>query len=87
MSSDIGHAKVFITVMGDNSPEVIKENLNVLKDTDGYLRMLLVKAMNLLSLPSLHFHYDESITRGAYLSALIEQAVSADQRNTELDGE
>ena len=87
VSRDIGHAKVFITVMGENSPEVIKENLDVLKDTAGYLRMLLGKAMKLRSVPSLHFHYDQSITRGAMLSALIEQAVTEDQRNAESDGE
>ncbi len=87
VSRDVGHAKVFITVMGENSPEVIKENLDVLKDTAGYLRMLLGKAMKLRSVPSLHFHYDQSITRGAMLSALIEQAVTEDQRNTESDGE
>ena len=87
VSRDVGHAKVFITVMGENSPEVIKENLDVLKDTAGYLRMLLGKAMKLRSVPSLHFHYDQSITRGAMLSALIEQAVTEDQRNAESDGE
>ena len=87
VSRDISHAKVFITVMGENSPEVIKQNLDVLKDTAGYLRMLLGKAMKLRSVPSLHFHYDQSITRGAMLSALIEQAVTEDQRNTESDGE
>lgn len=87
VSRDVGHAKVFITVMGENSPEMIKENLDVLKDTAGYLRMLLGKAMKLRSVPSLHFHYDQSITRGAHLSALIEQAVSEDQRNTEPGGE
>ena len=87
VSRDVGHAKVFITVMGENSPEEIKENLDVLKDTAGYLRMLLGKAMKLRSVPSLHFHYDPSITRGAMLSALIEQAVTEDQRNIESDGE
>ena len=87
VSRDVGHAKVFITVMGENSPEEIKENLDVLKDTAGYLRMLLGKAMKLRSVPSLHFHYDQSITRGAMLSALIEQAVTEDQRNIESDGE
>lgn len=87
VSRDIGHAKVFITVMGENSAEKINENLMVLKDTAGYLRMLLGKAMKLRSVPVLHFHYDESITRGAHLSALIDRAVSADQRNTESSGE
>ena len=87
VSRDISHAKVIITVMGENSAEVIKENLDVLKDTAGYLRMLLGKAMKLRSVPSLHFHYDASITRGALLSSLIEQAVTEDQRNIESSGE
>ena len=31
-------------------------------------------------MPQLHFHYDESIRRGAELSALIERAVAEDGR-------
>ena len=81
VSRDIGHAKVFITVMGDNSPEVIKDNLSVLKDTAGYLRMLLGKAMKLRSVPQVHFHYDESISRGVHLSSLIERAVAEDSKH------
>ena len=87
VSRDIGHAKIFVTVMGDNSPEMIKDNLSVLNDAAGYLRMLLGKAMKLRSVPALHFHYDESITRGAYLSALIEKAVTQDKGKPESDGE
>ncbi len=34
----------------------------------------------LRSVPQLHFHYDESIRRGAELSALIERAVAEDGR-------
>src|SRR5690554_6671940 len=62
VSRDVGHAKVYFTVMGDNDPELIAGNLEVLNDVAGYLRMLLVKAMRLRSVPALHFHYDESIT-------------------------
>ncbi|HZJ95341.1 MAG TPA: 30S ribosome-binding factor RbfA [Thiopseudomonas sp.] len=87
VTRDIGHAKVFFTVMGDNSPELIANNVEVLNDAAGYLRMLLGKAMRLRSVPALHFHYDESISRGAHMSALIEKAVSADQRNKETGGE
>lgn len=87
VTRDIGHAKVFFTVMGDNSPELIAGNVEVLNDAAGYLRMLLGKAMRLRSVPALHFHYDESISRGAHMSALIEKAVSADQRNKETGGE
>ena len=81
VSRDVGHAKVFVTLMGENDTDKIKLNLEVLNDAAGYLRMLLGKAMKLRSVPQLHFHYDESILRGAHLSALIERAVSEDSKH------
>ena len=87
VSRDVSHAKIFFTLMGENTPEEIKASVHVLKDTAGYLRTLLGKAMKLRSVPTLHFHYDETITRGAHLLVRIEQAVTEDQRNTEPSGE
>jgi len=78
VSRDVGHAKVFITVMGPDSAEDIAQNIKVLNDAAGFLRMQLGKAMKLRSVPQLHFHYDESVLRGAHLSALIERAVAED---------
>ena len=81
VSRDVGHAKIFVTVMGENDVEKIQQNVRVLNDAAGYLRMLLGKAMKLRSVPQLHFHYDESITRGTHLSALIERAISEDSKH------
>ncbi|QKE64457.1 30S ribosome-binding factor RbfA [Aquipseudomonas campi] len=81
VSRDVGHAKVFITVMGENDLDKIKQNVRVLNDAAGYLRMLLGKAMKLRSVPQLHFHYDESISRGVHLSSLIERAVAEDSKH------
>jgi len=81
VSRDVGHAKVFVTVMGDNETEKISQNLEILNESAGYLRMLLGKSMKLRSVPQLHFHYDASITRGAHLSALIERAVAEDKQH------
>lgn len=81
VSRDVGHAKVFITVMGEDDAEKIQQNLRVLNDAAGYLRMLLGKAMKLRSVPTLHFHYDESISRGAHLSSLIERAMAEDSKH------
>ena len=81
VSRDVGHAKVFVTVMGENDVEKIQQNVRVLNDAAGYLRMLLGKAMKLRSVPQLHFHYDESVQRGAHLSALIERAVAEDRKH------
>lgn len=81
VARDIGHAKVFITIMGDNDAEKIQQNLAVLNDAAGYLRSLLGKVMKLRSVPQLHFHYDSTVTQGAHVSALIEKAVAADRRH------
>ncbi len=81
VSRDVGHAKVFITVMGADGGEVVERNLEILRDAAGYLRMLLGKVMKVRSVPQLQFHYDESIARGAHLSALIDRAVAEDNKH------
>ncbi|WP_430625946.1 hypothetical protein [Vibrio cholerae] len=43
--------------------------------------MQLAREMKLRSVPQLHFHYDESVVRGAHLSALIERAVAEDSQH------
>lgn len=81
VSRDLGHAKVYITLMGEADAPRIALNLEILNDAAGYLRMLLGKLMKLRSLPQLHFHYDESVSRGVHLSALIERAVAEDRQH------
>ncbi|MCY1409555.1 Ribosome-binding factor A [compost metagenome] len=77
---DLSHAKVYITIMGqDDNAEVVKQNISILNDAAGFLRMQLGKAMKLRTVPQLHFNYDASIRRGAELSALIERAVAEDR--------
>jgi len=81
VSRDLGHAKVFITLMGEVDAEKVALNLDILNEAAGYLRMLLGKSMKVRSVPQLHFHFDESISRGAHLSALIERAVAEDSKH------
>ncbi|MFI8480896.1 30S ribosome-binding factor RbfA [Pseudomonas sp. NPDC078700] len=82
VSRDASHAKVFITVMGSEiDAESIRQSVKVLNDASGFLRMQLGKAMKLRSVPNLRFHYDESVIRGAQLSALIERAVTEDRQH------
>ncbi|MDM7858213.1 30S ribosome-binding factor RbfA [Thiopseudomonas acetoxidans] len=87
VSRDMGHAKVFITLMNNDSAEDIEQNLEVLSEVAGYLRMLLGKSMKMRSVPQLHFRYDESISRGAYMSALIEKAVASDRSHEPAGGD
>ena len=86
VSRDLAHAKAYITLMNKDSEEDIAENLAILKNVAGFLRMQLGKVMKLRSVPQLHFHYDESVRRGVHLSSLIERAVAED-REHKTDGE
>ncbi|CAD5106979.1 30S ribosome-binding factor RbfA [Zestomonas carbonaria] len=81
VSRDLGHAKVYTTVMGVDEGEAVAQNLEILNDAAGFLRMQLGRVMKLRSVPQLHFHFDESIARGVHLSALIERAVAEDNKH------
>lgn len=83
VSRDLGHAKVFISLMNSDDADEIGENLELLNDSAGYLRMLLGKEMRIRSVPQLHFYYDDSVRRGAYMSALIDKAVASDREHAD----
>ncbi len=80
-SKDMKYAKIFVTFMGKDDPEEIKEAIAALDKAKGFFRSHLGKVMSLRYVPELSFKYDESIVRGAELSNLIDQAISADKAN------
>ncbi|MGQ7246526.1 30S ribosome-binding factor RbfA [Halomonas sp. V046] len=79
VSRDLGYADVHITLLGEQDPERIKENLQVLKRAGGFLRSQVARRIKLRHVPELRFHYDESVVRGQHLSSLIEEAVASDR--------
>ena len=82
VSRDLSHAKIFITIMGqDDNEEAVRGNLRILNEAAGFLRM------QLRSVPQLHFNYDASIRRGVELSSLIERAVAEDRKHSDGSGE
>jgi len=88
VSRDLSHAKVFITVMGkDDDQDAVRDNLRILNDAGGFLRMQLGKAMQLRTVPQLHFNYDASVRRGVELTSLIERAVAEDRKHNEDSGD
>ena len=88
VSRDLGDADVHITLLGEQDPERIKENLKVLKRAGGFLRSQVARRIKLRHVPELRFHYDESVVRGQHLSSLIEEAVASDRsRQPEGDDE
>lgn len=84
LSKDMSHANVFFTVLDDNHP--IEETLKVLEGAAGFLRHELAKRMQLRIVPHIHFKYDESISYGNELSALINKALDMENPDNRMDG-
>ena len=85
VSRDLGYADIYITLLGEQSPERIKENLQVLKRAGGFLRSQIAKRIKLRHVPELRFHFDESVVRGQHLSSLIDEAVASDRERVDDD--
>ena len=79
VSRDLSHAKVFISVLGDEDAR--RNSLMVLSKAAGFLRHELGQSMIIRTVPQLRFIYDESIERGSRLSALIDKAVASDKHD------
>lgn len=77
VSKDMSTAKVFITVFNEEQDR--KKTLEALQHAAGFLQHELGRQLSLRSIPKLRFVYDESIVRGAKLSALIDKAVKEDR--------
>jgi ribosome-binding factor A len=86
VSRDLSHADVFFTPfagVGDAAAA-----LAALQHAAGFLRREVRNQMRLRNAPELVFHIDDSVERGARLSALIHDAVEGDrQRHVENEPE
>jgi len=75
VSADLGTAKVHYTIM-NAEPGEREATDKALKNAAGFLRRKLAPRINTRSVPQLRFYYDDSIERGAHMSALIADAVA-----------
>lgn len=72
VSRDMGHARVYITVLGEQESREI--SLSILNKMAGYLRGQIGRRMKIRMIPELKFLYDESIDRGARIDSLLKSA-------------
>ena len=79
VSRDLGHARVYYTVMGTDSTEDAKESTDVLNKAAGFLRSQLSRDSNMRTVPQLRFYFDSSVGRGRDLEDLIQRAARADR--------
>jgi ribosome-binding factor A len=85
LSRDMSHANIFFTVLDEEHP--IKETLKILEGASGFLRHELAKRMKLRIIPQIHFKYDESISYGNELSALIQKAMGMENPDNRMSDE
>lgn len=79
VSKDLRHAKVYVTILTDEA-EQRRETVEHLNQVAGLLRHRLAQQVRMRGVPRINFLYDETLERGAHLSALIAAAVAEDER-------
>ncbi|MEM8560582.1 MAG: 30S ribosome-binding factor RbfA [Pseudomonadota bacterium] len=79
VSRDLGHAKIYFTVLGSDTSEDAAESTSALNKASGYLRSELSRDSSMRSVPQLRFYFDSSVGRGRHLEDLIQRATDADR--------
>jgi ribosome-binding factor A len=69
-SPDLRHARVYVSVMGEESERAA--TLEGLESAHGYLQSRIASELSLKHTPALSFQYDESIDRGMRITELLD---------------
>ena len=75
VTKDLRQAKIFVTSLADDIID-IEDTMAALDRASGFLRRALAAVIDLRHCPALVFAYDNSISEGARMSALIDQALN-----------
>jgi len=76
VSGDLRHAKVFVSVMGDEAEK--KSTIEALRHAAGFVRHELAGRLTLRFMPDIIFRLDSSIEHGTHILSLIRQIEAAD---------
>jgi ribosome-binding factor A len=78
VSRDLSHAKVFFTLLDDQSEAERADIAAVLRKVSGFLRSELAKQSSMRTVPRLSFRFDESVGRGRDMESLLREVRQAD---------
>ena len=70
VTKDLKHAKVYVSIMNSKN---IKETMEGLKKSSGFIRSELAKRINLRNTPELTFEIDDSIEYGAKIDSILKE--------------
>jgi ribosome-binding factor A len=80
LSKDLSVAKIFFSLLNpDDDPQPAIEGL---QRASGFLRRRLGNELSVRHVPELRFVHDDSLAHGAEISRLIDNAISADNKNS-----
>lgn len=74
-SKDLGHAKVYFTLLDESKKEAVLAALDTVK---GPIRSWLGKEMHIRQIPELRFIYDESEKKARSMDELIDRVMKGD---------
>jgi len=78
VSGDLRHAKVFVSVMGDEQEK--QDTMEGLEEATGYIRSLVGDRITVYHTPEIIFRYDDSIEHGIHISQVIKEARKEDKQ-------
>ena len=70
-SPDLRTAKVFVSVLGDETER--DATLDALRSSHGVIQARIAREMRMRRTPTLTFHYDDTIEKGVRISRLLDQ--------------
>ncbi|HWE43989.1 MAG TPA: 30S ribosome-binding factor RbfA [Gemmatimonadaceae bacterium] len=71
MTRDLRHARVFVSIMGEDSQRA--STIEGLTSVQGFLRSRLARSLSLRVAPEVQFVIDESVARAARIETLLNQ--------------
>ncbi len=80
VSRDLGHARVYFTLLGADSASEAEKTTAALNGMAGFLRSQLSRDSSMRSVPQLRFYFDTSVGRGREMEDLIRRAADADRK-------
>lgn len=77
VSPDLSHARVFVSVMGEEEEKV--STVEALRRASGFIRRRVGDDVTLKRMPELHFEIDRTLEQAARIEELLERAEGEDE--------
>ena len=80
VTPDLKYAKVYVSILNSKN---IKETMNGLKKSSGFIRSELAKRINLRNTPELVFEIDDSMEYGAKIDSILKEIMPNETNGTD----